>query len=103
MSRHGAHLYKQLNKAWVHLIFTEEELAKMGVKMEFVRKYFTPINEQNSWFKNAGLTVVSSDIIKTAIEPFFRRPEIASKIPAVKGQFPDWQMSQVFNDYRLKK
>ena len=102
MSRHGAHLYKQLNKAWVHLIFTEEELAKMGVKMEFVQKYYFPINTQNKWFADSGFKVVSSDIIKCAIEPFFRKPEIASILGInFQGNFPEWQLSQVFNDYVL--
>ena len=104
MSRHGAHLYKQLNKAWVHVFFTKEELAEMGLKMDFTRKYFAPMNEQNSWFKKAGLTVVSSDVIKSAVEPFFRRPELAKRIPAEYGkEFPEWQMSQTFNDYVLKQ
>jgi len=102
MSRHGAHLYKQLNKAWVHLIFTEEELAKMGVKTEFVQKYYFPINTQNQWFTAGGLNVVSSDVIKCVVEPFFRKPELSAILAKnFDGVFPEWQMSQVFNDYVL--
>ena len=28
IGRHGGHLYKDLNKAWAHLVFTEEELLR---------------------------------------------------------------------------
>lgn len=102
MSRHGSHIYKQLNKAWAHLIFSEEDFAKMGVKMEFVQKYYFPLNIHNQWFAGAGFKIVSSDIIKTAVEPFFRKPELASILSKpFKGEFPDWQMSQVFNDYNI--
>lgn len=102
MSRHGAHLYKQLNKAWVHLIFTEEELAKVGVKMDFVQKYYLPIKTQNDWFKESGFKVVSSDIIKSLVEPFFKKPELSAILSKnFDGHFPEWQMGQVFNDYVL--
>ena len=103
MSRHGSHLYKQLNKAWVHLFFTEDELVKMGLKLEFIFKYFFPIKTQQDWFAVAGFNTVSSDVIKTAVEPFFRRPELTARIPSeFNGVFPEFQMSQVFNDYTLR-
>ena len=102
MSRHGAHLYKQLNKAWLHVFFTEEELVKMGLKMEFTQKYVFPIAKQTSWFNEVGLKTHGSDVIKTAVEPFFRQPALVARYPAeFKGQFPEFQMSQVFNDYKL--
>ena len=50
MSRHGSHIYKQLNKAWVHLFFTEDELVKMGLKLDFTFKYFFPLKTQQNWF-----------------------------------------------------
>ena len=103
MSRHGGHLYRQINKAWVHVFFTEEELHKMGVKTEFVQKYYFPIDHQEGWFKKANLKIVHADSTRTSIEPFFRRPELVKRIPIeYQNNFPEWQMSQVYNDYVLK-
>jgi len=103
MSRHATHFYRKINKAWIHLIFTEEELKLMGLEMPFTQKYFFPIGQHESWFKAANMTVVSSDIIKSEVEPFFRRPKIISRLPMDKFKdFPEWQMSQSFNDYILK-
>lgn len=107
MSRHGSHLYKRLNKAYAHLYFSEEDLRKMGVKMDFVRKYCFPVNEQTNWFKQATFTKISEDIVKNFIEFFFQKPEL--KFDDVQfdknfeGKFPEWQMSQSFNDYVLKR
>jgi len=102
MSRHGAHLYKKLNKAWVHLIFSEEDLNKMGVKMDFVRKYYFPVDTQNKWFKESGFKVLSSEIIKSPVDSFFKCEELKKILSKnFDGKFPEWQMSQCFNDYVL--
>jgi 2-polyprenyl-3-methyl-5-hydroxy-6-metoxy-1,4-benzoquinol methylase len=102
MSRHGAHLYKQKNKAWVHLFFTEKELNKMGLTIDPIQKCFFPIDTQNNWFKNAGFKIIKSNPIKTFVEPFFRRPLLVARLPVEhKNKFPEWQMSQLFNDYTL--
>lgn len=103
MSRHATHLYQKINKAWIHLVFTEEELKLMGLEAPFTQKYFFPIGQQEGWFKAAGFSVVSSDVIKSEVEPFFRKPKIVSRLPMDKFKdFPEWQMSQSFNDYVLK-
>jgi hypothetical protein len=101
MSRHGGHLYRKLNKAWAHLVFTKQELALMGIDLEYVHKYYTPLIIQHSWIKKQGFKIISEDIVKTVVEPFFKKEEIKSRLPLDKyqGQFPEWQMSQVFNDY----
>lgn len=102
MSRHGGHLYKQLNKAWLHLFFTEEELSLMGIKLDFCQKYYFPIFQQKQWFDASGLNVNSEDVIKTIVEPFFRKNEFSNRIPKDYKEFPEFQMSQVFNDYILR-
>lgn len=101
MSRHGSHLYKQMNKAWVHLFFTAEELASMGLKPDIVQRYYFPMNHQHDWFKNADLKIKSEDVIKGIVEEFFKKPEIKSRLPNAFKEFPEWQMSQSFNDYFL--
>jgi SAM-dependent methyltransferase len=108
MGRHGSHLYKELNKAWVHLFFSEEDLQKMGLSLEFIQKYPYPIKSQREWIAAADLKIVNSDIVKSLVEPFFRNPVIqpeGSSFDLMKKEFfnnqkfPDWQMSQTFNDY----
>jgi hypothetical protein len=58
---------------------------------------------QGQWIEGAGFKVKSSDVIRTSIEPFFRKPELAKILSGhhPSAVFPDWQMSQVFNDYVL--
>lgn len=104
MSRHGSHLYQQINKAWIHLVFTEEELNLMGLKIPETKKIYLPLATQEDWFKQSGFKVINSDIIKCQVETFFRRPLILNRLPLnqFKGEFPEWQMSQSFNDYILK-
>lgn len=103
MSRHGSHLYKQLNKAWAHLIFTEDELSSLGIKTEFIQKTYFPLQAQKEWFEGGGLRIIKSDIIKSIIEPFFRKKELSERLTKqFDGKFPEWQISQLFNDYVLQ-
>lgn len=102
MSRHGGHLYRQLNKAWVHFFFTAEELSLMGLESDIVQKCYFPIANQKKWFKSAELNIKSEDIIKGIVEDFFKKEEFKPRIKNIyKGDFPEWQMSQSFNDYVL--
>jgi len=102
IGRHASHLYRQINKAWIHVFFTEEEIQAMGYKMEYVNKTYFPMASQKKWFDDAGFKVLSTDVTKTAVEPFFRRPELKSRIPNQFKEFPEWQMCQAFNDYVIK-
>lgn len=99
MSRHGAHLYKEFNKAWIQVFFSEQELSLMGLKAKIIQKYYFPLDTQRAWFN--GFNIESSDIEKSLVENFFRQPELAQKIVGFKD-FPEWQLSQSFNDYVLK-
>ena len=103
MSRHGGHLYEKINKAWMQLVFTEEELKNMGYNMPFMQKIYHPLGVYNSWFDNSNFRIIKSSIIKSGVESFFRRSKIMSRLPIDKfrGNFPDFQMSQCFDDYIL--
>lgn len=68
-SRHGTHLYHQINKAFIHLFLTPEELASLKLIDKLTYKY-TPTNYID-WFNQAGLKVLSTDVITTPIEPIF--------------------------------
>jgi 2-polyprenyl-3-methyl-5-hydroxy-6-metoxy-1,4-benzoquinol methylase len=104
MSRHGSHLYQEINKAWVHLFFTEEELKKLGANIKFVQKYYTPLITQKKWILENGFKITYEDITKCVVEPFFKKIESEEflKIKKEIKKFPDWQMSQTFNDYEIK-
>lgn len=103
MSRHGSHLYKQLNKAWIQLFFSEEDLKKMELNMEFTQKYYAPINTQKKWISDSGFDVTYEDVTTCIVEPFFQniQSEEFIKIKNQIGGFPNWQMSQTFNDYEI--
>lgn len=101
IGRHAGHLYNQMNKAWIHVVFTEEELEKMGLKPDVVQKVTAPINQQRKWFAQAGLKVANEEVVGGYVEDFFRKPIVAKRLPKVGGGFPEFQMSQTFNDYLL--
>lgn len=103
MSRHGSHLYKTLNKAWVHLFLTETEMQYLNLVPDSKQKYFRPLAQHSSWFEQAGFKVKLSDIIKSEIEPFFKSSVLSNRVMQNTKQdsYPDWQMSQSFNDYVL--
>lgn len=104
MSRHGSHIYKEINKAWVHLFFSEDELNDMGFKLpQLTQKYFKPIDTQKKWFKEAGLSIVFEDVVREDVESFFKNPILIPRIPKIfNGKLPEHQMGQSFNDYILK-
>ena len=78
-SRHGAHLHEEINKAFVHLVFTEDELSNMGYNVPFTHRLLDPLTSYRNLFKKVGYTILSEDIIKTTIEPFFYTNEKVAK------------------------
>lgn len=109
--RHGGHAYRKINKAFVHLAFSEEELNHLGVKVENNRKILFPISTYNKAIDDAGLVRESEPEIDTQeVESFFEEnPLVKSRILATFGlnewtsEKPVFQMSQCFLDYVLKK
>jgi 2-polyprenyl-3-methyl-5-hydroxy-6-metoxy-1,4-benzoquinol methylase len=104
-ARHGGHLYKQLNKAYAHLVFTKEELAKQGYSIEyFPTKVTAPLGIYKRWFLEANLQIVKQDIIKDVIPDMFRYSYIKNVIlknnqmndetyPQLEIDFIDYQLS----------
>lgn len=104
-SRHGAHLYKQLNKAWIQLVFRPEELFAFGLKPEYVWNLPYPVNTYRSWFDQAGFEIVSEQIQHCEVESFFKNVQIVRERLMrnyENGYFPEHQMSQEFVDFVLK-
>ena len=88
-SRHATHLYHTINKAFIHLVFTPEELAQMGYNGNQTNEVIHPIMEYEAAFKAAGLRVLKKDVINKTIEPFF------SSIPVIANRIKrHWKRSQ---------
>jgi SAM-dependent methyltransferase len=69
-SRHGTHLYHQKNKAFLHLFLTSDELASLNL-IEKPTFHAEVSSTYQRWFKDAGLKVLSTEIIETPVEPIF--------------------------------
>lgn len=108
--RHGGHNYRIINKAFVHLVFTEEELAELGSKSEYQHKFVRPLAAYEDMIKSAGLTIESGpEIDRQEVEIFFEQnPIIKNRIirsmnaDSWTKDCPLFQMSQCFVDYVLK-
>lgn len=110
--RHASHLYKKINKAFVHLVFTEEELDEMGFELKEESKKpsnpaLMPLFTYSNVFKNK-FKIISHDIDRDPIEDFFKNNALVKSriMNNFKnnnvGNFPDHQMGQSFIDYKLK-
>jgi 2-polyprenyl-3-methyl-5-hydroxy-6-metoxy-1,4-benzoquinol methylase len=108
-SRHGDHLYRKINKAFIHLIFSEEEMASLGftsdernLKVKFPMIFYEDI------INKSGLKTKSRDIETELVEDFFKTNKIVSEriknTISLQGHvFPEHQISQCFHDYVLVK
>ena len=105
-SRHATHQYRKLNKAFVHLVFTDDEIKELGLENDIKQKTFFPAAENQKWFQKAKFKITSHDSVKSQVEEFFRHNKtVVSRImrPPYNKNFPDHQLQQVFNDYTLVK
>jgi len=105
--RHGGHLYQQTNKAFVHMVFTDDELQEMGYELEPVRKIVRPVIEYAKWFKDAGIAEIKPLGDYKDPERFFRRnPQVSNRLKKAiglkKDVFPKAQLRQSFLDYVVK-
>lgn len=106
ISRHGNHYYHTLNKAFVHLIFSPEELEQItGVKPDIhVNKVFYPYRSYNEVFKKANINIVSSNTIENEVEPYFKDNKMLMNHIMKKFNFNDMplqQMAMSFIDFVL--
>ena len=113
-SRHATHLYQQINKAYLHLVFSEEELDSLGYKGIPTKKIIHPINTYTDWFKIAGLKIIEKEkITKAPVEEFFiKYPIVRERIKANwkesyeaelrEGKKFPWQLEMQFIDFVLK-
>ena len=102
-SRHGAHLYHSINKAFAHILLSDAELQKHMT--EPVRKVTRPLAEYKTIFESAGLQIESMRKSETALEPLFQTPELVAAFEKKLGHNQKWQQSVLpitFVDFVLK-
>jgi len=105
-SRNGTHLSEQLNKAFLHLVFSDDELATFGVSNKFTRK-ITDLNiSYERFIEESGLKIIKKNTKKTPVElMFFNDEKIAGRIK--KNILIDKNLAEVLEidyiDYELMK
>jgi len=107
-SRHATHLYNTLNKAYLHLVFTDEELKRLvpePLNPEHNIGVVYPIKTYGEFIEQAGLKILSRRDLTEKVENFFKIPKIAERIMdnTKFASFPDFQMSLQFIDFVLGK
>ena len=88
-SRHGTHLYKKFNKAYAHLLLSDEDLKEYGG--EETAEIKTPIKTYEDLFKESGFKIQSTDIIKTPMEEIFKSEDIAELFRGKVTHGINWQ------------
>jgi 2-polyprenyl-3-methyl-5-hydroxy-6-metoxy-1,4-benzoquinol methylase len=113
-SRHATHAYHAINKAYVHLVFSAEELSQLGLTNEPNAKVVMPVATYRNWIEQSGLKIKHESVMREKIEPFFfEQPEIKQRIVShwkgledklgrSKG-FPSFQIEQQFLDFILSR
>jgi len=109
-SRHGGHLYRQINKAFVHLVFSKNELIEIGYKVDesIKTKVLYPILSYKKIIETAGLKMNEPELERQNVEDFFKNNELVSNrikksVPLSNSEFPEFQLSLCFLDYILTK
>jgi 2-polyprenyl-3-methyl-5-hydroxy-6-metoxy-1,4-benzoquinol methylase len=82
-SRHGAHIYRHVNKAFAQLFFNAEEL---GCEIPPIFRTYYPIKTYKIWLKDSGFQIVNSKIHQTPVENFFRQQPLSSSIKNIWGE-----------------
>jgi 2-polyprenyl-3-methyl-5-hydroxy-6-metoxy-1,4-benzoquinol methylase len=107
ISRHGTHLYHELNKAFIHLVFTAEEIKQLIPNSKYQEPSIgvtAPIVTYEHFANKARLKISKRRELTERVEPFFRIPKIAERIMKNlnKTSFPEYQMSILFIDMTLQ-
>jgi len=112
-SRHGTHLFHKQNKAFLHLLFSGEELRNAGITGPRTIRVIHPIATYQTWISKAGCRIVHNKVYRRDFEPMFRFDPYRSKIldnwqhshidASLRNRtgFPDYAMDQEFLDYTL--
>jgi len=87
-SRHGGHLYDAKNKAFMHLVFDEIELTRIGGYVaDYNIRVVDPLGTYRYWFHETGFDIKEEYPIKHEVEKFFTQPSIVWE--KLKAHWPD--------------
>lgn len=71
-SKHASHLYKNgLNKAYIHLFLSWEELVDQGYTPEFTRQEKDPFPAYGWWFEGNEFTIEKENFHRNLVNEFF--------------------------------
>jgi hypothetical protein len=78
-SRHATHIYRSFNRAYAHLMLTEQELRGMNLTgLPTRRDNLPPLKTYRAWFAEAGLKVLYEEPILLPPEALFAQKEMLS-------------------------
>lgn len=104
-SRHATHIYKDLNKAYAHLIFSEDEFYQMGIKPGNAVWCNDPINFYKDLFRKNDLKIIQENITTQSFEFFFlTKPAILKRMKKnlkIEEKLPIDVLEIQFIDYLL--
>lgn len=104
-SRHATHIYKDLNKAYAHLIFSEDEFYQMGIKPGNAVWCNDPINFYKDLFRKNDLKIIQENITTQSFEFFFlTKPAILKRMKKnlkIEEKLPVDVLEIQFIDYLL--
>jgi len=75
-SRHGGHLYLTINRAYAHILLSDETLAK--IECEPVRKITRPLSTYDKIFNDSGFNINSVDKIIRPMEKLLVSADVAA-------------------------
>jgi len=107
--RHGGHLYNSINKAFVHMVFSDEELEQLGVDTSLspTQKVIRPVMTYDNLFNNLDDVIVKyKNIDRSHVEEFFYKNKIVNKRlmnTLDLSKFNGFQMEQSFLDFVIVK
>lgn len=105
-SRHATHLYQGLNKAFVHLFMTEDEIKQQypDLKPTKCEKITRPLATYEKYIQEAGFKVLNRREVTENVEDFFANQDRSNIIckHLEFDSFPKFQLSLCFVDYVLK-
>ena len=111
LGRHGGHLYQKLNKAFAHLIFSNEELAALGCESVYTTQSLYPLKEYRAWFPQSmrrWRTQVDwwchpKRFLRKGLQNFYRNCIEDISLQALLNVFAGKSLPAIYeNVYRLK-
>ncbi len=99
-SKHGTHVYKTFNKAYIHFFYSDEELYEMGHNPLPTFKIVDPIEQYTYWHSKNNLFAIHEFAIRSEITDFFLDPYL-SGIMKYTGKRENMEIE--FIDFTLVK